>query len=66
MRFLNRNCREVTALVLARQERELGLVERLAVRLHLVICQACPRFARQVALMQEAMPRWRAYRDSGE
>lgn len=66
MRFLNRNCREVTALVLARQERELGLAERLAVRLHMVICQACPRFARQVALMQEAIPRWRRYRDSGE
>jgi len=66
MRFLNRNCREVTALVLARQERELGLVERLAVRLHMVICKACPRFARQAALMQEAMPRWRAYRDSVE
>jgi hypothetical protein len=66
MSFLNRNCREVTALVLARQERELGLVERLAVRLHLVICKACPRFARQVTLMQQAMPRWRAYRDSVE
>lgn len=66
MRFLNRNCREVTALVLARQERELGLAERLAVRLHMVICQACPRFARQVALMRRAMPRWRAYRYTGE
>ena len=66
MKFLNRNCREVTALVLARHERELGPVERLAVRLHMVICAACPRFERQVALMRRALPRWRAYRDGGE
>ena len=63
MRFLNRTCREVTALVLARQDRELGLAERLAVRIHMIICKGCPRFERQVALMQQAMPRWRSYRD---
>ena len=28
MKFLNRNCREVTALVLAREDRKLGLFER--------------------------------------
>ena len=65
MRFLNRSCREVTALVLARQDRALGLAERLAVRVHMVICKGCPRFERQVALMQQAMPRWRRYRDGG-
>ncbi len=65
MRFLQRNCREVTALVLAGEDRRLGLVERWAVRAHLKVCQACPRFTRQVALMRQAMPRWRAYRDSG-
>ena len=64
MRFLNRNCREVTALVLARQDRALGFAERLAVRVHMLICKGCPRFERQVALMQQAMPRWRSYRDS--
>ncbi len=63
MRLLHRNCREVTALVLARQDRELGLGERVLVRIHMLICKACPRFERQVALMQQAMPRWRGYRD---
>ena len=64
MKSLFRNCREVTELVLAGEDRRLGLVERVAVRLHLQICAACPKFARQVALMRQALPRWRAYRES--
>ena len=66
MKRVFRDCREVTALVLAGQDRELGLAERWAVRLHLQICKACPRFAQQVRLMQQALPRWRAYREAGE
>lgn len=63
-KFLDRNCREVTALVLAGEDRRLGLLERWAVRAHLKVCGACPRFTRQVALMRRALPRWRAYRES--
>ena len=61
-----RNCREVTTLVLAGEDRRLGFFERLSIRLHLHICVACPRFTRQMALMRVALPRWRAYRDSAE
>lgn len=66
MKRLFRNCREVTALVLAGQDRELGLAERWALRLHMQICAACPRFAHQARLMQQALPRWRAYREAGD
>ena len=58
---LRRNCREVVHLVLAREDRRLPWLERLAVRLHMQVCQACPRFARQVALMRNAMQQWRHY-----
>ena len=64
MKTLIRNCREVSELVLAAEDRRLGVIERLAVRLHLRICQACPKFQRQVELMRKALPRWRAYRES--
>jgi predicted anti-sigma-YlaC factor YlaD len=64
MKFLQRNCREVTALVLAGEDRALGPFERWAVRAHLKACTACPRFYRQVALLREALPRWRSYRES--
>lgn len=66
MKFPFRNCREVTALTLAGEDRRLGLVERWAVRVHLRVCDACPAFSRQVALMRQALPRWRAYRDASE
>lgn len=63
---LFRNCREVTALVLGGEDRSLSWVERVAVRLHMQICVTCPTFGRQVALMRQALPRWRAYRDGGD
>lgn len=66
MKFVLRNCREVTELVLAGQDRALGWVERGAVWLHMKVCAACPRFYRQVELMRKAMPRWRAYTESGD
>jgi predicted anti-sigma-YlaC factor YlaD len=61
MKFLDRNCRDVTRLVLAGEDRRLGWFERTLVRSHLRVCSACPVFSRQVALMREAMARWRAY-----
>lgn len=54
-------CREVTRLVLQGQDRRLAWPERLRVRLHLRLCRACPRFVQQVALMHEAMGRWKRY-----
>jgi hypothetical protein len=61
MSLFNRNCREVTRLILERENRRLGTVERIAVRLHLSICRMCTRFAGQVRLMNRAMTRWKAY-----
>lgn len=65
MKVFHRSCREVTRLVLAGEDRRLGWFERLLVRQHLRVCAACPRFARQVALMRGAMGRWRHYADEG-
>ena len=63
---LRRTCRESGALLLSRQDRALPWVERLALRLHLMACKACPRFERQVETMEAAMKRWRRYSESGE
>jgi hypothetical protein len=62
--MLRRTCKEVTRLVLEGQDRPLGLVDRVAVRLHMLICDACPRFLAQVTLMRLAVDRWRHYRDA--
>jgi hypothetical protein len=64
--FLMRTCRDVTRLVLQREDRALSLRERLTVRLHMWICGTCPRFERQVRLMRVACRRWRAYAESDD
>ena len=61
-----RTCREVAALILAREDRVLNPAERLAVRIHFLVCKACPRFERQVQSMRGAMQAWRAYREHDE
>ena len=61
MRILRRTCREVAALLLAREDRALPLADRIALRLHLAACEACPKFERQVLTMRNALRRWRNY-----
>jgi hypothetical protein len=63
MSLFYRNCREVTRLVLERQNRPLTVVERVAVRFHLGICLMCTRFTGQVKLMNSAMAQWKQYTD---
>ncbi len=61
MILMKKTCREVTALTLQALDRELSWQERLGVRLHMVICSACPKFARQAQFMRSAMGRWKDY-----
>jgi hypothetical protein len=61
--MLNLNCKEVTRLVLEGQDRRLGLLERLDISFHLLICSACPRFMRQVRLMRRSLDHWKRYRE---
>ena len=61
MKFLRRTCKEAAVLLVAREDRALPLIERLALRLHLAACNACPVFERQLLTMRNAMARWRSY-----
>lgn len=58
--MLRRTCKEVAALLVAREDRDLPVAEQIALRLHLAACDACPRFERQLQLMRNAFARWRA------
>lgn len=60
---LMRTCKEVTALVIAREDQALPLPDRLALRLHMAMCAACPKFERQVLTMRQAMQQWRNYQE---
>jgi predicted anti-sigma-YlaC factor YlaD len=47
-------CKEVSELVSQRLDRRLGLRDRLRVRLHLWVCDACARFAQQIEWLRRA------------
>lgn len=66
MTMLRRTCKEVAALLIAREDRALPLTERLALRLHLLACEACPKFERQLLTMRNALSRWRHYQETEE
>jgi len=61
---VRRTCRDVSALLIAREDQRLPLMDRLALRLHLAVCDNCPRFERQVLAMRNQLQRWRNYSDS--
>jgi hypothetical protein len=58
---LMRSCKEVTALVVAREDRSLPMLEQAALRVHMAMCKACPTFERQMFTMRHAMKQWRHY-----
>jgi hypothetical protein len=55
MRLLS--CKEATQLVSQGLDRRLGFGERLALRLHLAICEGCTNFSRQLAFLRRALAR---------
>jgi hypothetical protein len=63
---LKLRCREATAVLLGALDRPTTLHQRVLLRLHLSVCDACVRFSGQVRLMDSAMDHWRAYADSDE
>ena len=50
-----KSCKDVHRLVIEGQDRKLGFVEKISVRVHLLICGACNRFARQMDLLRQAL-----------
>jgi hypothetical protein len=61
MSLVRLTCREATRLLLERENRKLGPLERVSLRLHLGICGMCARFNGQLKLMDRALERWRHY-----
>lgn len=60
---LRRTCKEVARMVVLMQDRPLDWRETAALRLHMVVCKACPGFERQFLTMKSAMRQWRNYSD---
>ena len=52
-------CKEASVLLSQAQDRRLGIAERLGLRLHLLLCDGCANFRRQLAFMRAAIRRHR-------
>jgi predicted anti-sigma-YlaC factor YlaD len=57
-------CKEATALVSQGLDRQLSRWERVKLRLHLALCDACSNFVKQSAFIRRAMRRLSGADDS--
>jgi hypothetical protein len=48
-------CKEAAHLVSEGLDRDLGMMERVRLRLHLLICDGCTNFSRQLAFIRKAL-----------
>jgi Putative zinc-finger len=58
-----RTCREVAALISAKEDTDLSLSERAVIRAHVFICRSCTRWEKQIEFMRKSMNAWKNYRD---
>ena len=65
-RLLNLPCDGMTRLASESLDRELTLIERLALRLHMMYCSACRRYLRQITRLRDAMQHILTRLESGE
>ncbi|MEX2352657.1 MAG: zf-HC2 domain-containing protein [Gammaproteobacteria bacterium] len=59
------NCHEVTRLVSESQERPLSFMERLSLKIHVMMCKACHNFSEQVPFIRQTMRAYAKGRDEG-
>jgi predicted anti-sigma-YlaC factor YlaD len=52
------SCKDVSRLVSDALDRSLPLAQRVAVRIHLVMCQACDLYSRQIRSLRELLRRY--------
>jgi len=52
------SCKQASQLMSQEQDRRLGVAERLALRLHVLICDACSKYRRQMAFLRQACRRF--------
>jgi hypothetical protein len=53
------SCKDASRLISQEQEVPLSWFVRWKLRMHLVVCDACTKFERQVRFLREAMQKYR-------
>ncbi len=63
---LKPTCKEIHRLTSESLDRELTLIERVRMRLHLLVCHACQNFGAQMELIRHAMRKLTVPDDAGK
>ena len=53
------SCRAAARLITAELDRDLNAFERIALMLHLKICDTCPKVVEQFAQLRRSVAEWR-------
>ena len=53
------SCKDASRLISQLQDGDISLPERLRIRLHLLLCDACTRFEQQVRFLRAALRNYR-------
>jgi len=53
--LLRLTCKEASRLISEGMDRRLSLSEKIVLRLHVRICDACARFTRQIGFLRRAL-----------
>ncbi len=59
MDWFELSCKQASVLLSQAQERRLGLLERSKLRLHLLACDGCTNFLKQLQFIRAAIRRYR-------
>jgi len=59
-------CKQAASLLIAREDREIALSEKVALRLHIYACKACPNFEQQILIMRKSLKLWRNFSVEGK
>ncbi len=53
--LFNSSCQEMTRIASESLDHDPGLLERIALRSHVLYCKACRRYLRQITLLKNAL-----------
>lgn len=60
------NCQQATRLISESQDRPLSLSEKLALKMHVLMCAGCKNFSLQIPFLSQAMKAYAKGLDEAE
>jgi len=60
------SCKEASRLISQSLDRQLTMRERLSLRFHLLLCDMCTTFRRQLGLIRVAVRRYKTHMENNE